>query len=153
VHEVAIAASILEIAEDCARRQGDCFIQKVQVRLGEFTGVVKEALEFAFEALKIGTIASGAILDIETVPVIGSCPGCGWEGPPEQDFCFVCPRCGAPVQIVSGREMEVSYIEVDREVDRRSSSEEEASLHGTFVGREQGSAEERRLCAGESHSV
>jgi hydrogenase nickel incorporation protein HypA/HybF len=140
MHEVSIAASILEIAERSARQHGECSIQKVQLRLGEFTGVVREALEFAFDTLKIGTVANEAALEIESVPLIASCPDCGWRGTPERDFCFICPACRAPVAIISGREMEVAYIEIER-------SEEEASLHGTIASRDKGPTEERRLRA------
>jgi hydrogenase nickel incorporation protein HypA/HybF len=138
MHEVAIAASILEIAQRSAREHGDCSIQKVRLRLGEFTGVVQEALEFAFEALRIGTIASNAALEIENIPLIASCQDCGWSGVPERGFGFLCPVCHDPVVIISGREMEVSYIEIEP-------SAEEASSNGTIASREQGSAEERRL--------
>jgi hydrogenase nickel incorporation protein HypA/HybF len=113
VHEAGIAASILEIAEAAASDHGDVSIQVVRLRLGEFTGVVPEALEFAFDAMKAGTRADQARLEIERIPLTGCCPACGWSGPPVEEFCLVCPACSAPVDILTGREMSVEYVEVE----------------------------------------
>src|SRR5579884_3174055 len=88
VHEVGIAASILDIAEEAARGAP---IRAVGLRLGTFTGVVREALEFAFEALKPGTA-----LIIHSVPLTCSCNTCRWTGAPIEDFCLLCPACGNP---------------------------------------------------------
>jgi|ERR1035441_2074154 hydrogenase nickel incorporation protein HypA/HybF len=110
MHEAGIAQSIIEIAENVAQ---DRAILKIHVRLGAFTGVVREALEFAFEALKADTPASHALLEIERIPLIGGCPACGWTGPPEEDYCLICPRCSTPATIVSGREMQVEWVELD----------------------------------------
>lgn len=112
MHEAGIAAGILELAGEKADGRS---IAAIGVRLGEFTGVVREALEFAFEALRAETPASGARLEIEIVPLLGQCADCGWSGRPEREFCFVCPRCSAPVEVVSGREMEVAYIDLAEE--------------------------------------
>src|SRR5271165_797611 len=109
MHEAGIAASIIEIAENVARGRA---ILKIHLQLGAFTGIVREALEFAFEALKDDTPAARAVLEIEAIPLIGACPSCGWSGPPEEDYCLICPRCNTPVKIVSGREMQVEYVDL-----------------------------------------
>ena len=59
MHEAGIAQSIIEIAENVA---GGRPIAKIHLKLGAFTGVVQEALEFAFEALKKDGIT---VLEIE----------------------------------------------------------------------------------------
>jgi hypothetical protein len=48
MHEISIAESIVEIAEARARGQNAVSIQVVKIRPGEFTNIVREALEFAF---------------------------------------------------------------------------------------------------------
>ena len=40
----------------------------IRLRIGALSGVVPEALEFAFEALRPGTLAEKAELAIESVP-------------------------------------------------------------------------------------
>jgi hydrogenase nickel incorporation protein HypA/HybF len=110
MHEAAIAASILEIAGRQAN--GDHQIRKVKIRLGEFTGAVRESVEFAFDIIKKGTPAENAVLDIEMSPLIACCFDCDWSGTPVEEFSFSCPHCGMPVQVLSGQEMDVEYIEV-----------------------------------------
>lgn len=112
MHEAGIAAGIIDLAEEQAQGRA---IAVIRVRLGEFTGVVREALEFAFESLRGGTALANATLEIEAVPLVGLCPDCGWTGSPTRDFCLICPACHAPVMIMSGREMEVAYIDLVEE--------------------------------------
>lgn len=113
MHEAGLAASIIEIAEAEARKHEAIAVRSVRLRLGEFTGVVRAALDFAFEALKPGTVLHDAVLEVESIPLTGSCPDCLWIGAPEQDFCLVCPQCGTPVEILTGREMSVDSIEIE----------------------------------------
>jgi hydrogenase nickel incorporation protein HypA/HybF len=65
MHEISVAQSIIEIAEANAHTQKANAIQKIKVRLGEFTTVVPEALEFAFDVARRGTLAEHAVLEIE----------------------------------------------------------------------------------------
>ncbi|MBL8232084.1 MAG: hydrogenase maturation nickel metallochaperone HypA [Bryobacterales bacterium] len=113
MHETGLAASILDIAEREAHRHGSSRILLVRLKLGRFTGVVRESLEFAFEALRPGTLAEDAVLDIEPVPLAAKCPACQWSGEPVREFCFICPCCNAPLEILSGREMQVAFIELE----------------------------------------
>jgi len=77
--------------------------------------VVHEALEFAFEIAKRGTLAERAALEIEGVPLKMRCPQCGLAGRPIDDFCLLCAACGSPVEIISGREMQLEYLELAEE--------------------------------------
>ena len=112
MHEVAIIRRVLEIAESEARREEASRITLIKVRIGEFRGVVAEALEFAFDVLRQGTMAEAARLEVETVPLRLSCAGCGEYGSPPGDLNLFCPGCGMEVDVISGRELEVDYIEV-----------------------------------------
>jgi hydrogenase nickel incorporation protein HypA/HybF len=112
MHEAGIAASILEIAEQEARRRPGAGVRVIKLRLGEMTGVDRSALDFAFECLRVGTLAEYAELEVERVPLSGVCD-CGWTGVPQQTYCLACPQCQMPVTVLSGREMQVEYIEVD----------------------------------------
>jgi hydrogenase nickel incorporation protein HypA/HybF len=76
---------------------------------------VREALEFGFEIARQGTPAEAAALEIEIVPLKTRCPQCGLTDHPVDDFGFVCAACGSPVEIISGREMQVEYLELAEE--------------------------------------
>ena len=113
MHEISIAQNIIEIAEAKAREQNAGRIQVIRIRLGEFTTVVREALEFAFEVARRKTLAESAQLEIETVPMTVRCVTCGTVKDPVREVCLLCPQCGLPLEIVSGEELQVEYIEVE----------------------------------------
>jgi hypothetical protein len=60
MHEMSIAQSVLDIAFSEMEKRAARRVQKIKIRIGEFSGVVKEALEFAFDVLTPDTPASGA---------------------------------------------------------------------------------------------
>jgi hydrogenase nickel incorporation protein HypA/HybF len=112
MHELSVAESILNIAVTEAQKHDAPAIERIKLRLGEFTGVVRDALEFAFEIARHGTLAESAVLEIEIVPLRTKCPNCGCLDRPEGDFCLLCDRCGQPVDILTGREMEVEFVDL-----------------------------------------
>ncbi|TAF57655.1 MAG: hydrogenase maturation nickel metallochaperone HypA [Oscillatoriales cyanobacterium] len=112
MHELSLMASILETAEQHARDRGAAKIHRIGVRIGELSGVVPEALEFAFETCTIGTIAEGATFEIERIPAVCYCPRCDREFRPT-DWVYVCPSCELPSSdIRQGRDLVVSAIEI-----------------------------------------
>ncbi|MGK7873138.1 MAG: hydrogenase maturation nickel metallochaperone HypA [Xenococcaceae cyanobacterium] len=112
MHEVSIMEQTLEIALENARNQGAQKIHRLKMRIGAMSGVVPEALEFAFDVVTQGTIAQGAKLEIETVPVICYCSHCHLEFQPP-DLFYECPQCGQlSPQILAGREIELTSLEV-----------------------------------------
>ncbi len=113
MHEMAIMQGILEIAEGEAEKHGAGRINVIKLRIGEFRGVVRDALEFAFEALRQGTKAEQAALEIETVPLRASCPNCSERNIPLNDFSLLCRDCGSILTIVAGREMEIEYLDLE----------------------------------------
>jgi hydrogenase nickel incorporation protein HypA/HybF len=115
VHEIGIAESILDIAEQSARAQNARSIQLIRLRLGEFTTIVKEALEFAFEIARLGTLAEHARLDIEIIPMAVHCVVCNQATQPAGSVCLICAECGFPLEIISGEELQIDYIEVQTE--------------------------------------
>jgi len=113
MHEMAIAEGILDIALDYAARNDAKCVGKISLLLGEMAGVETDALEFCFESLVRGTIAEGAELALHRIPLMGRCHSCGAETHIEH-YNFLCPTCKTgQLDIISGREMQVEYLEVD----------------------------------------
>lgn len=114
MHEASIAQSLLDIATEECRKKGFNKIISVRIRIGKASGVMPEALLFAFDALKAGTMASGATLDIEEVPVSGHCDSCGSDFTVGEEYILKCPRCGSgSFRACSGRELDITEMEVD----------------------------------------
>ena len=113
MHEMAIAEGILDIAKQTASVNHAKAIRRITLQIGEMAGVEIEALRFAFSSLVMGTIAEGAEIDVEWIPLIGVCLDCAHEFPVEE-YRFVCPRCESTVvQTKSGRELKVASIDID----------------------------------------
>jgi hydrogenase nickel incorporation protein HypA/HybF len=113
MHELSIALSIVDVAEEAAERQ-DGRVTAVHLRLGPLAGVIKDALISAYEMARAGTRLEAAELAVEEVPLRGYCPRCAatQELPSVLELC--CPVCGTPTpEVVSGRELEVVALEVE----------------------------------------
>jgi hydrogenase nickel incorporation protein HypA/HybF len=112
MHEVGVMQDALEIALEQAARQGARQIHRLALRVGPLSGVVPEALEFAFDVVARGTIAQGAQFVVDRVPLVCACAACGLEFRPP-DFDSECPRCHAfGARVRQGRELELAYLEV-----------------------------------------
>ena len=113
MHEMAIAEGILDIALDYAKQNDAKKIGEIGLLIGEMSGVEPEALEFSFRMIAKETIAEGAVLKLKQVPLMGKCNLCAKEFHIEH-YNFWCPECKDGVlAILSGREMQVEYLEVD----------------------------------------
>jgi len=109
---MAIAQNILDIAVDAAQRGGAQRITRVNVVAGEMRAIVPTQLTFCFGVAAESTIASGAELNLEIVPVKGRCRVCS-EDFVVKDFSYICPKCeGSDIEIIGGTELRISDIEV-----------------------------------------
>lgn len=114
MHELSIAMSILEIAEEESERRGDARITAVHLKLGPLSGVVKEALQSAYELAREMSSVKDARLVVEEVPIVVRCGACGTEstGVSVQNLC--CSACGEPTgDVVGGRQLEIVAMEIE----------------------------------------
>ena len=114
MHELSIALSIVEIASEEAVRQPGSRVEAVHLRLGPLSGVVKDALLFAWQLACEETPVAGSRLDIEEIRVCVSCPACGAQSEIAGEFDLRCPACGnAVTEVIRGRELEVTALELE----------------------------------------
>ncbi len=112
MHELSIAQSILEIVQQHLPADGTPSVRTVSMKVGELSGVVTESLEFCFQAITAGTPLEGARLAIERLPVRARCRACASVFPVEESV-FRCGSCGSDdLEIISGRELQVTEIEL-----------------------------------------
>jgi hydrogenase nickel incorporation protein HypA/HybF len=87
-------------------------IHRLRLRVGRRAGVEVDALVSAFGVVSRGTLAEGARVEIEPIPVIWYCQVCASEVTlaTQQPLC---PQCGGTaIEMRHGREMEVAEMEV-----------------------------------------
>jgi len=112
MHEFSIMETALETAAQKTRAAGATQIHRLKLRVGKLSGVVPEALRFAFEALKGQSLAAAAVLEIEEVPAVCWCAGCAAEFE-AADLNYGCPRCHQPGgDLRRGKEMELASLEI-----------------------------------------
>lgn len=117
MHELSIAMSIVEMAEEESAKLG-AKIAAVHLKLGALAGVVKESLLFNFEIACQGTALEGARLEIEDIPVTAYCPRCRAPRRVESIQWLVCPECKTPVsEVIEGRELQVAALELVEQND------------------------------------
>ena len=124
MHELSISKAI---AETALAHAGGRPVRAVSVRVGALRQVVPPTLAFCFEAVAADAGCPGARLEVEAVPALLRCEGCGseWDPAPppataEDELAplpsFRCTACGAAAaQVVRGDELEVESIEVSEE--------------------------------------
>jgi hydrogenase nickel incorporation protein HypA/HybF len=106
---------MVEMAAEEAARRGGVQVSAIHLKLGNLSGVVKEALLFSYEVACEGTTLEGSRLVIEEVPVVVYCPSCEAETALDSIQWFCCAQCHAPTShVVRGRELEVVALEIEQ---------------------------------------
>jgi len=113
MHELSIAMSIIDLAEEEARKANASVITKVEVEIGTMVGVEKDALIFSWDSVIQGTMAKEAPLEIHSIQAEAKCLECGQTFPAEHYF-VQCPNCQSySYNITRGKELRVSSLLVD----------------------------------------
>jgi hydrogenase nickel incorporation protein HypA/HybF len=113
VHELAITESILDIALAHAREAKATRISRINLVIGEMTGVAEPCVRFYLGFLTRGTAAEQAEINVRRVPATVRCRACG-EHFEVVESKWDCPRCeGTNTEIIGGRELLVESIEVN----------------------------------------
>lgn len=113
MHELSIAMSLLDVAEEESERRGGVRVEALYLKLGPLSGVVKEALLSAFELACEQTVFATSRLIIEEVPIVIFCKACQAERKVHslQEFC--CAECDTPASdVLHGRELLLSALEL-----------------------------------------
>ncbi len=113
MHEQSIVESLLTLALENAEKAAARKILCIHVVVGDYTGVVEDAVNFYFGFLSKDTIAAGATIKYTHVPGQLRCRDCDLLFP-IQNHDYRCPSCaGTRVEIVGGRELYIENMEVE----------------------------------------
>ena len=115
MHELSIAQSLVDQIDKNAKEQKAIKVSKIAVCVGRISGVEIEALRFAFPMVVDGTPYSDTILELEEIPFGIKCTACSTASQPVDPF-MICPSCGSDqVDLISGRELHIKYMEIEKE--------------------------------------
>lgn len=110
MHELSIATNIIDIAEDFARDHQTEKISRIELEVGQLSGIVVDSLKFALEMAVEDTVLEHAEIIIDEIPGKSRCNNCQnifnvseWFKP--------CSNCGSTdFEIIGGKEMLVKSI-------------------------------------------
>ncbi|MDZ7742436.1 MAG: hydrogenase maturation nickel metallochaperone HypA [Bacteroidota bacterium] len=113
MHEMSIALSIIELAEEEIKKAGAKKVNEIELEIGTLSGVEIEALEFAMEVAVINTCLEGAKVNISQVQAVAKCNNCGHTFE-TVNFFPLCPECSKyDNTLIKGKEMRVKSLLVD----------------------------------------
>ncbi len=122
MHELSIAASIVEAVAETAAAYPGARVLAVRLRVGALAAVVEDSLQFCWGVTTEDTPLAGAKLVVRAMPVVVHCAACGVDSEIGVQS-FRCPRCGEPAgDLRQGRELEIESIEIEEPEEATSES-------------------------------
>lgn len=115
MHEMALVREVIGIVLDKADEAQANRVEAVYLRIGQGRDIVTGLFDGLFEHMAKGTVAEGAELVFERVPMLTRCDECGklYRLDVHDERSWPCPRCGSKkYRLFSGMEFSIDRIEV-----------------------------------------
>lgn len=114
MHELTVALRVCETLDAELTSDDIEAVTEVRLRVGALSGIVPEALTFAWGPATSGsTLLAGSQLSIEWVDAAGRCPRCRRTRIVDDLSSFRCTVCGEPIEeVVGGHELEILSVDV-----------------------------------------
>lgn len=110
MHELSIAQSIVELAEEVAIKEKANSIQSIDIEIGTLSGVVLDALEFAMEITVKNTILKNAEINYLKINGKADCRECKLKFE-TNDLLAFCPNCKrANFKIIDGKQLRIKSL-------------------------------------------
>src|SRR5210317_1582386 len=105
MHELAVCQALISQIEVIARDNAASNVASITLGLGPLSGVEERLLRHAYPVASAGTIADGAELVVQSVPLLVRCSQCGKESTakPNRLLCGFCEDWRT--DLVSGDEL------------------------------------------------
>jgi hydrogenase nickel incorporation protein HypA/HybF len=115
MHELPITESILKIVLKHAETNNVRQVMSINLQVGKLSDLEDEWIQRYFDYLSKGTVAQGAKLKIERMPIMVQCNACSnsYETEVAKLGDLICPACGEKGgTLLSGREYYIKEMEV-----------------------------------------
>ena len=115
MHEMSIVGNVVKAVVMYAEEEGVERVAGVTLTVGALHDVVDDLMEKAFRFLARGTVAEGAYLHLNKLPLKVRCRECltVHEANIRDRASLICPECGKQENdVVQGREFLIENIEV-----------------------------------------
>jgi hydrogenase nickel incorporation protein HypA/HybF len=115
MHELPVINSILSVVLRHATTNQVQKVVAIHLQVGELSDLEDAWMQQYFDYVSKGSLAEGAVLHIERIPVVMRCTACGHSFgiDVKAGTKTVCPGCGGEKHsLVSGREYFIKNMEV-----------------------------------------
>ena len=113
MHELGITQQVLDISLSKAAEVGAGTVKRINLVIGDMSSFLNDSVQFYFDFLSKGSIASGAQLCFRRIPIKLRCRSCSHEFTPSAES-WTCPKCQkTDVEIIAGNEFYLESIEVE----------------------------------------
>lgn len=110
MHELSIVMSIVDAAEQQARIHHTKAVERIDLEIGNLSGVDEHALKFAWDVGVKNTVLEKANYEIHKIKGWAKCANCDCEFELKELF-DPCPICGEHLlHILRGKEMKIQSI-------------------------------------------
>ncbi len=122
MHELSVCHALIAQVESIVRQHHAQGVRTIRLRIGPLCGVDPDLMVHAFPLARAGTLAEGADLVIERLPIRVRCGQCGAESEAAANR-LLCAHCGDwHTQIISGDEMLLENLELETDGQPQQSS-------------------------------
>jgi hydrogenase nickel incorporation protein HypA/HybF len=122
MHELAICQALMNQVENIAAERNARSVVSIVIGMGPLSGVEAQLLKHAYPVASAGTVAEGAELVIENLPVRVSCTQCGAESDVLPNK-LLCKACGDwRTTVISGDELMLMSVELERNAELADNS-------------------------------
>jgi len=113
MHELAVCQALIDQVDRVSRENGGRRVLTVTVAVGALSGVEGQLLQHAFPLAAAGTVAEGASLVVESIPVAVRCRTCRAESEaaPNRLVCGACRDW--QVDVIAGEELLLQRVEIE----------------------------------------
>lgn len=122
MHELSVCQALLGQVQSVAATHQAHGVAKIVLQIGPLAGVEARLLQDAFPIARAGTIADGAELVIEELPLRVRCDSCGAETDAAPNR-LLCGACGDwHTRLISGDELLLASVELITDEEERSTT-------------------------------
>lgn len=112
MHELSIAQSIVELAEETAKKEKAGSIQSIEIEIGALSGVVLRALEFAMNVTIKNTMLENSKINFVIIRGVAECNNCKKEFETNK-LLALCPNCEkANFKIIDGKQLRITSLTI-----------------------------------------
>ena len=113
MHELSIVKSIIGIADSAVSNRSEVVINRIDLEIGELSGVEYSALDFAWDIATKDTVLEDAERCIDKVKGMARCSECDHEFEIKQLY-DPCPNCASYFnEVLKGKELRVKSITIN----------------------------------------